>query len=140
MESDLDNGGENAFLNLPEFRQAIAEFQAAAAKPYYDEAADAAARDEYYQDVQPGNLNKQEFYEALSRLLGKTHTGKINYKPAVHLYPWVDLHVTGSQLRLKSIYSEKEFNPEDLIAEDFRIEQQRADARGIDDAKHPSGR
>ena len=131
MESNLDNANENAFFDLPEFREAIAEFQAAAAKPYYDEAADEADKTEYYQAIQPGDLNKQGFYDALSRLLGKTHTGKNSYKPAVHLYPWVDLHETGSQLRLKSIYSEKEFNPEDLIAEDFRIERQRARMREI---------
>ena len=124
MESNFDN--EAAFSDLPEFQAALAEVQAAADRPYYDEAADEAARAEYYRDIQPDSLNEQKFYEALNRLLGKTHTDRKNYKPAVHLYPWVDLHETGSQLRLKSIYSEKEFNPADLIAEDFRIEQQRA--------------
>ncbi|HEX8248193.1 MAG TPA: endonuclease [Pyrinomonadaceae bacterium] len=129
MESNFDN--EAALFDLPEFQAAIAEFQAAAARPYYDEAADEAARDEYYRDIQPDNLNEQKFYAALNRLLTKTHTDKKSYKPAVHLYPWVDLRESGSQLRLKSIYSEKEFDAEDLIAEDFRIERQRERLRQI---------
>lgn len=130
MESNFDN--EAGFLDLPEFQAAIAEFQAAAGRPYYDAAADEAARAEYYRDIQPDNLNEQKFYEALKRLLTETHTDRKSYKPAVHLYPWVDLHETGSQqLRLKSIYSEKEFNAEDLIAEDFRIERRRERLRGI---------
>ena len=116
---------EFSFLDLPEFRSAIAEFQAAADRPYYDEEADGAAREEYYRDIQIDDLDESGLYQALNRLLKKTHTGGKKYKPAVHLYPWVDLHEDGSERRLKSIYSEQDLDPAELIAADFRIERER---------------
>lgn len=134
MESNIDNGDKAAFFALPEFQQALAEFQAAATRPYYDEEADGAARAEYYQDIQPENLNESDFYRALHRLLTETHTSQKNYKPAVHLYPWVDLRETdssSSEPRLKSIYSGQEFDPAELIAADFQIEQERERLREI---------
>ncbi|HEX8737693.1 MAG TPA: endonuclease [Pyrinomonadaceae bacterium] len=116
---------EFSFLDIPEFRSAIAEFQAAAERPYYDAEADGAAREEYYRDIQTNGLNERDFYQELSGLLKKTHTSGKSYKPAVHLYPWVDLHEDGAERRLKSIYSEQDFDPAELIAADFRIERER---------------
>jgi endonuclease I len=125
MKSNLDNDAEAAFFALPEFQAALAEFAAAATRPYYDEEADRAAREEYYRGVQADNLNEQDFYRSLNRLLTETHNDKKSYKPAVHLYPWIDLHETGSELRIKSIYSGQEFDAAELIAADFQIEQER---------------
>ncbi|MDX2244839.1 MAG: endonuclease, partial [Leptolyngbyaceae cyanobacterium bins.302] len=56
-------------------------------------------------------------------LVIKTHKTKLNYKPSKYLYSWVDLH---PDLKLRSIYSEQVFEPEDLIRADFQIDQLRA--------------
>jgi endonuclease I len=131
MKSNLDNADEAAFFDSPEFREAIAEFRAAAGRPYYDDEADGAARTEYYRNIQIDDLDERDLYKALNRLLTETHDNRTNYKPAVHLYPWVDLHEDGSQRRLKSIYSEQEFDAEELIAADFRIEREREQLREV---------
>lgn len=129
MKSNFDETAD--FFALPEFQEALAEFQAAASRPYYDEEADSAARDEYYRGL-ADFLNEQDFYQSLNRLLTETHDSPQSYKPARHLYPWVDLRETGSsELKLRSIYSRREFDPEELIAADFRIEQERERLREI---------
>ncbi|HLL99834.1 MAG TPA: endonuclease [Pyrinomonadaceae bacterium] len=132
MENNFETEGAAFFAAIPEFQEAIAEFQAAAERPYYDEEADGAARGEYYRAVQSTvDLNARDFYQSLNRLLTETHTGRKSYKPAVHLYPWVDLHDGGSERRLKSIYSGRDFDPREFIAADFRIERQREQLRSM---------
>jgi endonuclease I len=53
-----------------------------------------------------------------------THASKPAYRPAKEVYPWIDLR---PDLKLRSIYSGKEFEPEELIRADFRMEQERAE-------------
>lgn len=118
-------------LDSTELRSALAELDEARTRPYYDEEADTGAQDEYYRDIQADDLNEQELFEALSELLKRTHHNKINYRPAIHVYPWVDLRETGSQLRLKSIYSGREFDARELIEADFRVERERAKLRDM---------
>jgi endonuclease I len=60
-------------------------------------------------------------YERLSALLEETHRTRPRYKPAIHVYPFVDLQ---PNRKLQSIYSQKEFEPEELIRADFRIERE----------------
>jgi endonuclease G len=112
----LDSSSDNK-----EFNDAIAELREANTKPYYSAATDNADRDAYYANV-PGNLSKAAFFDHLSDLLTSTHTTPLTYKPAVRLYTWVDLQ---PNLKLKSVYSGLEFEPENIIREDFRIDQER---------------
>ncbi len=131
MNTDASTSTVSEPLDSAELREALAELEKARSRPYYDEEADGAARDEYYRDIHVDDLDERELFEALSDLLKRTHHNKINYRPATHVYPWVDLRETGSQLKLKSIYSEREFDARELIEADFRVERERGKLREI---------
>lgn len=105
----------------PYLRAALAELDAAPTRSYFDEAADAAARTSFYQQIDPG-ASGADLYRALSGLVTTTHGNKPSYRPAVWVYPWLDLH---EDLRLRGVYSGKELDPQQLIQEDFQIERQR---------------
>ncbi|HEY0100140.1 MAG TPA: endonuclease [Pyrinomonadaceae bacterium] len=107
----------------PDLREALAELEAARARPYYDETRDRKDRTTYYKGL-PGTLAPANLYAALNELLTSTHANKPKYQPSRHVYPWVDLQ---PNLKLRSIYSAKEFDPEEFIREDFRIDQERAE-------------
>jgi endonuclease I len=85
---------------------------------YYDRDADAQARHTYYQGIDE-RADPTAFYSALSRLVAKTHRTRLQYRPAVHLYPDVDLQPNG---RITSIYSARDMNPEDLIRADAAVD------------------
>jgi endonuclease G, mitochondrial len=106
--------------DLQEALDAAAEGQL---RPYYEEATDFVARDRYYTGIDTTG-SPQAVFTALSKLLTTTHTPKPAYKPATHVYPFIDLH---PDRKLRSIYSQKAFEAEELIREDFRIEQARAE-------------
>ena len=108
----------------PELTTALAELSRASARPYYDAAADARARDAYYAGVEPGRRDRGAFYRLLSDLVTRTHKTKLRYSPATQVYPWVDLR-EGSPPRIKSLYSGKGFDPRELIEADFAVEAQR---------------
>lgn len=107
----------------PEAAAAIAEFEESANRPYYDAAADAAARNEYWDGIDLGQP-PDGLFRALARHIADTHHVQPRYQPAKHVYPWVDLH---PDRRLRSIYSNIPFDPRELIEADFAIEQQRAE-------------
>jgi endonuclease G, mitochondrial len=109
----------------PDLQEALAELEAAAEREYYNKKQDVRARDAYYKDL-ASDLQPDEFYEHVSRLLQRTHKNTLRYKPSVHLYPWVDLQEAEPKLTLKGIYSGKDFDPREFIEEDFRVEQERA--------------
>ena len=122
----------------PALAEALAELEAGSRRPYYDAAADAAARDDYYRGVRD-NLTPAARYQVLSRLLRETHENAPAYKPSKHLYPWVDLR---PNRKLLSIYSGREFEPEELIRRDVETERRRADAfaaRAATEALGPGG-
>ena len=104
-----------------ELRAAITELRTARAKPYYDESQDARDRDKYYQGLQE-SLSPSELFKALHNLLDQTHINKPRYQPAEHVYTWVDLQ---PDLKLKSVYSGLQYEPEEIIREDFRIDEAR---------------
>lgn len=108
-----------------ELTAALEEFRAAARKPYYDATRDQSDRDAYYDRLlsRLDKLSPTEFYAELNTLLTRTHNKKLTYKPATHLYPWIDLQ---PDLTIQSIYSQTQFKPEELIREDFRVDQIRA--------------
>ncbi|PEQ81308.1 endonuclease I family protein [Bacillus cereus] len=71
----------------------------------------------YYAAINFEELKSNELFKALQSLLKNTHK-PVKYNPTQYLYNWVDLQEDG---KLKSIYSGKIRNPEDVIAEDFEI-------------------
>ena len=101
---------------------ALSALRASETLVYYDAEADAQARDEYCGNL-PSSLTPAERFQRLHNLLRSTHTNQLGYKPAVHLYLWVDLHPNRN---LRSIYSGHDLDPEELIREDLRIEHERA--------------
>jgi endonuclease G len=104
-----------------EVREALREFERAREQPYYDAEEDEVDRQAYYADIDKDS-RKGELYQQLSRLLASTHKTRLPYKPMRHVYPWVDLH---PDLKLRSIYSGKAFDAEQLIRDDARIETER---------------
>jgi len=109
----------------PDYDAAVARARDAARRDYYDEDKDALACSDYYQGIQPG-VAPQELYGQLNTLVKETHTRPLNYKPALHVYPWVDLHERdGAAPVLRSLYSGKEFEPLELIEADFAVERAR---------------
>jgi endonuclease G, mitochondrial len=110
---------------------ALQTLEQAAAKPYYDAQADEQNRNQYYAQllgkfkIQTGAKRYQGAiarYQELQTLVTQTHTRKLSYQPAKHLYPWVDLH---PDLQIYSIYSEQKFEPKTLIQMDFQSDRLR---------------
>ena len=101
-------------------REALTELARATERPYYDPDADAGARASYY-----GGLPEEPaaFPGALAELVRATHTTRPHYRPALELYPWVDLQ---PDLKLTSVYSGQRFDPATLIASDLLTEATRA--------------
>jgi endonuclease I len=99
--------------------QALGTLAAAEDKPYFDEAGDRAAAEQYYAGVEPEAA-------ALTTLLERTHRDKPRYSPAVELYPWVDLQPNH---KVRSIYTQDEYDPEQLIREDVEIRERRQSLR-----------
>ncbi|HEY1084626.1 MAG TPA: endonuclease, partial [Prosthecobacter sp.] len=90
-------------------------------RKYYDKAGDDEDRTAYYEGIdwtQPGDA----LFARLSNLLKNTHKTQPRYRPAVEVYPWVDLQ---PNKKLRSIYSTEEFSPEEFIRRDFEIESAR---------------
>jgi len=105
---------------MPGEEEAIAALNEARRIPYYSAKQDEKDRDEYYRGI---HLDGQKLYDPMSKLLKSTHTTRLRYKPLVHVYPWLDLQ---PNMRLKSVYSGIEYDPEDIIREDLRVEAARA--------------
>ncbi|MEC4813029.1 MAG: endonuclease [Scytonema sp. PMC 1069.18] len=92
---------------------------------YYNEAEDISNRDSYYGEILSGfnSLNKSDLFNRLHQLLETTHNRVLAYNPKRYLYPWVDLQ---PDLKIRSIYSQLEYTPEQIIREDVLIERMRA--------------
>jgi endonuclease G, mitochondrial len=100
--------------------RALDELAAGEERAYLDEDADRTAAESYYGDLDP------EQGGALARLLEDTHRQRPHYSPATELYPWVDLQ---PDRKVRSVYTEDEFDPRDLIEETVEIRERRADVR-----------
>lgn len=100
--------------------EALARLEEARRREYYDAAADAKARREYYKTIAVDGQSGDAVYRALSTLLKRTHTKVLSYSAArqQHLYTVVDLHRDG---RLRSIYTRDQYRPEDILREDFEV-------------------
>lgn len=104
-----------------ELRANLEEARQAQARPYYDKKGDTKDKQSYYAGFS-SSLSPDRLFGKLSDLVRSTHSTKPGYKPSKELYPWIDLR---PNRKLRSIYSGMEFDPEELIREDFRIEQER---------------
>jgi endonuclease I/V8-like Glu-specific endopeptidase len=121
---DNDNDTSDPLSKDDSLEQALKELREASRRTYYDEAEDEQNRDNYYEDLarRVRSLDSEALYHELNDLLTRSHSKRLSYKPSTALYPWVDLH---PDLKLRSIYSGQTFEPDDLIREDFRIDQLR---------------
>jgi endonuclease I/V8-like Glu-specific endopeptidase len=106
-----------------EFRAALVNLEAGRNRVYYDEDADAEARERYYAPIDADQGDGQALFAALAALLSATHVPKPHYDPKAMVYPWVDQH---PDRRLRSIYSGKVVDPKDFIREDVAIEIERS--------------
>jgi endonuclease G, mitochondrial len=100
-----------------ELKAALAQLKAAPTQVYYDAKSDRAAQKTYYGKLAENTLKPEQLYQELSDLLSRTHSKKLSYQPSVHVYPWVDLR---PNLKLQSIYSHQELDPETIIRADFQ--------------------
>ncbi len=94
------------------------------AKDYYDEEEDSRIVNDYYQNIDFNEEDKTEVYKQLNQLITNTHENQLPYnaKTRDYLYSTVDLHMDGT---LKSIYSGKQKDPEQVIKEDHDADQKR---------------
>jgi endonuclease G, mitochondrial len=99
-------------------RSGLASLEANRDRPYYERDADASAQERYYEGLDP-EADPEQLRRALGELLERTHSPRPRYRPSDLVYPWVDLH---PDRLLRSIYSGKAFEPEELIREDARVE------------------
>lgn len=113
-----DGGAE---LDQAVLDRGLASLAANRDSPYYDAAADTDAAAEYYTGVDE-TASGAELMGALQALVKRTHSHTPRYEPSEMVYPWVDLH---PDRQLRSIYSGKTFDPEDVIRDDARIEAER---------------
>lgn len=126
--ADAPSGNGNGKPNRPESRDrledALTEYRESASRTYYDQVQDEQDCEDYYSHLldEVRNLDPGELYRELNDLLTRSHKKKLSYKPSSQLYPWVDLH---PDRKIRSIYSGKTFDVEELIREDFRIDQLR---------------
>lgn len=100
--------------------QALDDLAAGELKAYFDEEADRTAAAGYYAELEPDQDG------ALARLLEETHSCRPLYSPADELYSWVDLQ---PDRMVRSIYSQDEYDPPELIEEAARIHEQRESLR-----------
>lgn len=106
-------------------RQALTELAAAKERKYLDEDVDGEAAAGYYAAID-SDAEGPALFAALSSLLEESHGVRPGYSPAVELYPWIDLQPDG---KLRSVYTEEEFDPETMIEEAAEIEAQRTSFR-----------
>ena len=106
---------------VPQLLDALRELAEARERPYYDADGDAAEADSYYREID-ATAEPNVLFKVLRDHLATTHRQTFSYRPSQHLYPWIDLH---PDLRLRSIYSGQDFDPEVIIREDLHIEAER---------------
>jgi deoxyribonuclease I len=114
MKTNLNS----VFMLLNETREKIKDGQ-----DYYQEEKDRRLAGEYYSSIDFGQ-NPAELSASLNSLISDTHLNQLPYNSATRniLYSIVDLRMDGN---LKSIYSGKIQDPEQVIKEDFEAEANR---------------
>ena len=108
----------------PALQQAIEALESTHGRVYYSEVKDNEAIAAYYPSLE--GLSKDQRYDVLSELLGRTHTRTLSYKDARlnHLYPWIDRR-EDSNRQLRGIYSNKTFDALEVIRQEAAMERRR---------------
>ncbi|MEK4031180.1 endonuclease [Pseudobacillus sp. FSL P4-0506] len=96
-------------------------------KEYYDWEKDQHIISNYYDQIHFNEANKEELFKQLNHLVATTHTNRLPYnsKTRNYLYSLVDLQADGN---LKSIYSGREKDPEQVMKEDYESDRKREQA------------
>lgn len=90
--------------------------------PYFDDAQNEIDKRTYYAGI---NLaDRGSLVRNLPQLLDRSHTSRLTYNPALHLYPVVDRYPDG---RLRGVYSNTAFTLDSLLALDAQVDKARAD-------------
>jgi len=91
---------------------------------YYDEKQDQSLIDHYYCNVTKDSADPLILFKEYHNLVTNTHQYRHPYyiSKDQYLYTWVDLQPNG---QLKSIYSGKQKDPQQIIEEDFTIIEKR---------------
>jgi endonuclease I len=113
---DMDKNVEmNAFIAELKENQRKIENE----NEYYDEAKDREDIQSYYSGIDFDKTSSKELFTKLNDLVTRTHHTKLPYSTETrnYLYSWADLQENG---KLKSIYSGKQQNPEEVIKEDYK--------------------
>jgi endonuclease G, mitochondrial len=106
----------------PELQAALQELATASTRPYYDGATDLEAQSDYYTRIMACD-DPDEMFRALHALVDPAQHRMPRYAPGKRLYPWIELQ---PNLKIRSIYSSLEFEPQELIVQDFQAQEQRA--------------
>ncbi|MBM7552106.1 endonuclease I family protein [Thalassobacillus pellis] len=89
---------------------------------YYDKEKDRLEAERYYQGIDFSNSSAGALRHTLTRLLKETHSHQVRYDPSEYVYPWVDLRSDG---KLKSVYSGRVRDAEEVIWEDHQVSLKR---------------
>ena len=88
---------------------------------YYSSSEDQVRKEDYYREID-FDQNPEELFNALNSLLRRSHSNHLSYRPSTHVYPEVDIHEDG---KLRSIYSGKTFDVDELILADRKVDLER---------------
>jgi len=99
-------------------------------KEYYDVEQDKQFISDYYRSIDFNLEDNKELYKQLNQLITRTHVNQLAYNARTRelLYTQVDLQADGT---LKSIYSGKTKEPEQVVREDYESEGKRQKARDM---------
>lgn len=122
----MENRGvnENAGLNAALLELKLNIRKIVNEKEYYDKEEDEKIIKDYYHKIDFNEVDKKQLYKQLNQLITSTHENQLPYnsKTRDYLYSRVDLHMDGN---LRSIYSGKEQDPEQVMREDYNTDRKR---------------
>ncbi len=103
------------FANNPDTESPVIPVISTSINGYYDALSDKASQESYYQGI---NFTANNLFDDVSNLISQTHKNILSYSPSKFLYPEIDVHPDG---KLRSIYSNKEYSPQEFIRLDEEI-------------------
>ncbi|WP_207424628.1 endonuclease [Desertivirga brevis] len=99
---------------------------------YYDKIADDQNKASYYSPM-PTFSDPDKLFRHFHDLVRSTHSKPLPYKPALYVYPWVDLQ---PDLQLVNLYNGAATTPEILIEADFEIEESEFEGNAMFNCEH----
>jgi endonuclease I/V8-like Glu-specific endopeptidase len=135
QSTPLQNNNKLLHRRLPEppaKQEALKEAANASQRKYYDQEADKTSSEKYYGTI-PSGLSGQALFDHFNKLISTTHTTPLSYKPAVYVYPWVDIQ---EDRNLTHLYNGDRVSPEVLIEADFEIDEQEFESSAMYNCEH----